>query len=456
MTSRRKKLDRTRAASAARRAAFEVLTRVDERRGEPASLLHHPRYRSLSRADRDLATEIALGVLRHRASLDWILAHHSSRPIERLHPALVRALRIGLYQIRYLDRIPEHAAVDESVRLARASRAWRGAGLVNGVLRSVLRQPELPAFPKKESDPLGYLTTTLSHPRWLSERYLKRLGIDGAEARCRIHNEPPPTHIRVSARIPLERALKRLADEGIDAEALPQVPGALRIRRGRATDSSLVREGLVFPQDAGSQLVPFLLELRKRDRVLDVCAAPGGKATAMSERVHEGSVIAIDRRTSRVRLLVELARRLGATNLDPLVADGRTLPFAVDFDRILVDAPCTSVGTLRRNPDIKWRIAEEDFTRLAELQYQLLRSASERLAPRGRGRLVYATCSTEPEENERVVERFLTECPGFVLVDARLSLPNEARHLACSQGFLRTLPERDEMDGYFAAVLTRP
>ncbi len=403
--------------------------------------------------DRDLATEITLGVLRHRASLDWILTHHCSRPLERLDPALLRALRIGLYQIRHLDRIPARAAVDESVRLARSYGASRGAGLVNAVLRNVLRQPGVPAFPDKERNPLEYLTTTLSHPRVLAERYLKRLGTDGAEARCRIQNEPPPTHVRVSSQIGVEQAVARLSEEGIVAEALAQVPGALVIRRGTVTESALLRDGLIFPQDAGSQLVPFLLEIGKRDRVLDVCAAPGGKATAMGERAPEGRVFAVDRRARRVRLLVELARRLRAANVDAVVADGTRLPFAIEFDRILVDAPCTSVGTLRRNPDIKWRVSEADFVRLPELQYALLRAAAGRLAPEGR--LVYATCSTEPEENERVVDRFLAECRGFVLTDARESLPEAARHLACSRGFLRTFPERDGMDGYFGAVLTR-
>jgi 16S rRNA (cytosine967-C5)-methyltransferase len=439
--------------SPARGAAFEVLTRVDERRGEPASLLHHRRFESLSRPDRDLATEITLGVLRHRASLDRVLSGHSSRPLDRLDPALLRALRIGLYQIRHLDRVPERAAVDESVRLARAYGASRGAGLVNAVLRSILRRPDVPPLPDKESSPLEYLTTTLSHPRWLAARYLDRLGLETAEARCRIQNEPPPNQVRISTRIGLDDALARLAAEGIEAEPVAAVPGALSLGRHAPAESALFREGLLFAQDAGSQLVPSLLDLRARDRVLDVCAAPGGKTTAMSERVPEGRVFAVDRRARRVRLLVALAARLGAANVDALVADGTRLPFAIELDRILVDAPCTSIGTIRRNPDIKWRVEERDLARLAEVQYRLLRSASERLAIGGR--LVYATCSTEPEENEHVVDRFLAECRGFAIVDGRQALPAAARHLACPRGFLRTFPERDGMDGYFAAVLTR-
>jgi 16S rRNA (cytosine967-C5)-methyltransferase len=445
--------------SPARAASFEVLTRVEARRGEPASLLHHERYRFLSRADRDLATEITLGVLRQRARLDWILAHHSTRPLDSLEPALLRALRIGLYQILYLDRVPDRAAVDESVRLARAFGAGRGAGLVNAVLRGALRSPDVPRFPDRERDPVGYLSVTLSHPRWLASRYLARLGIDGAEARCRIQNEPPSTHVRVSARIGVAEARESLAREGIDAEPLETVPSALVLRRGpgtataTATDTALFRDGLLFPQDAGSQLVPWLLDLRAGDRVLDVCAAPGGKATAIAERVSGGTVFAIDLRARRVRVLVDVAQRLGASNVAAAVADGARLPFRSEFERILVDAPCTSVGTLRRNPDVKWRVVEADLPRLAETQYRILSSACERLAPGGR--LVYATCSTEPEENEEIVERALAGLAGLALVDARSSLPECARHLACSGGFFRTRPERDGMDGYFGAVITR-
>jgi 16S rRNA (cytosine967-C5)-methyltransferase len=444
---------RARAASPARAAAFEVLRGVHERRGEPASLLHHPRYGSLSGADRDLATEIALGVLRWRASLDWILAHHCRAPLASLEPAVLEALRIGLYQIRHLDRVPAHAAVDESVRLAGSFGAGRGRGLVNAVLRSVLRKPGFPELPRKDEDPIAFLETTLSHPRWLAARYLARLGVEGAEARCRKQNESPPLHVRVSARLDPERAQAMLADEGVASEPIPAVPGCLEVTSGSLRDTSLFREGLAFPQDAGSQLIPFLVDARRDDRVLDVCAAPGAKATALSERTPSGSVVGVEKRRRRARLLADTARRLGARNLYPLVGDGLALPFDRRFARILLDVPCSSLGTLRRNPDVKWRVTEGDLKRLPELQWELLRSASRLLEVSGR--LVYATCSTEPEENEAVVKRLLGEDRGIRLLDASESLPESARHMAGADGAFRSLPERDDMDGYFAAVLTR-
>ncbi|HEY7818792.1 MAG TPA: transcription antitermination factor NusB, partial [Vicinamibacteria bacterium] len=282
--------------SPARRVAFEVLQAVEERRGEPASLLARPKYRSLSSADRDLAMAIVQGVLRFRGSLDWVLAGHASRPLSDLDPAVLRALRIGLFQIRHLDRIPDRAAVDESVRLAAAFGAARGKGLVNAVLRSVLRNPDTPPFPSKERNPLGYLESALSHPRWLAERYLAHLGLERAEARCNAQNRTPPLHLRVSNRLELAHAREILASEGIESAVVPEAPRCLRVLAGTLGDSTLLREGLVFPQDAGSQLVPFLLEASPHHRVLDVCAAPGGKATATSEMVSGGSVIALDRR----------------------------------------------------------------------------------------------------------------------------------------------------------------
>jgi 16S rRNA (cytosine967-C5)-methyltransferase len=209
----------------------------------------------------------------------------------------------------------------------------------------------------------------------------------------------------------------------------------------------------VFPQDAGSQLVPFLLDARPYHRVVDVCAAPGGKATVTSEMVPEGSVIALDRRPARVRLLRAIATRLSARNVHAVVGDGRRLPIRGEIERILLDVPCTSVGTLRRNPDLKWRVKPDDLALLAALQLELLRSAS-RLLSAG-GRLVYATCSTEPEENEEVVERFLSQAPGFRRLEAASALPEAARALVDREGFFRTSPEENDMDGYFAAILTR-
>lgn len=445
----------TSAVTRARSLAFRVLRDVARRRGEPAARLEALADDSLSRSDRDLATEIVYGVLRFQECLDFVLAAHSKRPIAELSPTVLLALRIGLYQIRHLSRVPERAAVDESVRLTRAFGAHRGAPYVNAVLREALRRPEVPELPSRRDDPLGYLAITLSHPRWLARRYLERLGLERAEARCRVQNEPPETFCRVSARMPLDEAVATLATEGVVAERFHLVPRCLRVVSGRLRESSLLASGSIFIQEAGAQLVPFLVDPRPGESVLDLCAAPGGKALAIAERVAaEGRVVALDRRVSRARLLGRLGARAGASRLFPVAADGRAVPLRGSFAKILLDAPCTSLGTLRRNPDIKWRVRESDLDAMAALQLELLHRAGEALA--SGGRLVYATCSTEPEENEEVVARFLDERRGaFRSLPAEPALPQPARSLVDHSGALRTSPERDGLDGYFACVLTR-
>ena len=440
--------------SPARSAAFRVLLGVARRRGEPAGLLDELAYALLSGPDRDLATEIVYGVLRWQARLDFVLAAHSHRPLAELSLSVLLALRIGLYQIRHLSRVPERAAVDESVRLVRAFGAARAAGYVNAVLRNALRRPMVPALPGAKDDPLDYLATTLSHPRWLAARYLSRLGLARAEALCRVSNEPPATFCRVSRRISREEAIESLAEEGIAAEPVELVPGCLRIASGRVQASGLFERGLLFVQEAGAQLVSSLLDPRPGDRVLDLCAAPGGKALATCEGVgEEGRVLAVEKRLPRARLMAGLAARVGARRLFPIVADGRSLPLRGAFEKILLDAPCTSLGTLRRNPDIKWRVSEADLPAMAALQLELLRAAGEALAPRGL--LVYATCSTEREENEAVVARFTEERPEFSCISAAAFLPAPAKRLVDASGAFRTSPERDGVDGYFAVVLTR-
>lgn len=390
-------------------------------------------------------TEITYGVLRWRNTLDFVIAGHSRRPLHRIDDVPLRALRMGLYQIRFLSRVPDRAAVDESVRLTRAFGASSAAPFVNAVLRNALRHPNEPPLPRRDENLLRYLTTTLSHPEWLAHRYLDRLEADAAEVRCRRQNEPPPLHVRVVRPRTLAEARDALAAEGIDTEPVTGAPRALVVKGGSLRTSALYRSGDLCIQDAGAQLVADLVDVARDAVVLDVCAAPGGKATALAEVAVDGRVIALDRRSRRTALILSLAKRLGLRNVLPVTADGTRLPVTRSFPAILVDAPCSGLGTLRRNPDIKWRVALEDLPRHAELQKMLLRAAAERLAPGGR--LVYATCSTEPEENEDVVSAFLAERPGFRL--------QPAPFMTTSDGFFQTTPERDDMDGYFAAILTR-
>jgi 16S rRNA (cytosine967-C5)-methyltransferase len=277
--------------------------------------------------------------------------------------------------------------------------------------------------------------------------------MDGAEALCRRNNQPPPTDLRIEPPLTREQAQADLAREGVQTAAFSLVPGCLRVTSGKATKSRLYATGLIFIQDAGSQLLPFLLDANPGDRVLDACAAPGAKATEIARWIRPGLLIALDKRPQRLSLMSALARRLGSRNVAAAGADAGALPFRRPFARILLDAPCSSLGTLARNPDIKWRLREEDLGTHAETQGRLLESCAGLLAPGGR--LVYATCSTEPEENEDVVTHFLSHHPEFELVPPAETFPEGARRLLEPDGTLRIRPERDEMDGYFGAILRR-
>ena len=339
------------------------------------------------------------------------------------------------------------------MKLARAHGQRGSERFVNAVLRSICRHPETPALPSKSGDPLLYLTITLSHPEWLAHRYLSRLGLEGAEARCRRHNRPPPTYLRIEPPFCVKDVQEALARESVISEPFPLVPRCLRVQSGKPTMSSLHRSGAVFIQEAGSQLLPYLLRIPTGDPILDACAAPGGKATEMSHWSHPRPVIALERRPRRLALLRSLAKHLGCDNLLPVGADAGRMPFRKPFRSIFLDVPCSSLGTLARNPDIKWRLREKDLAVHSVNQRHLLASCAGILAPGGQ--MVYATCSTEPEENEEVVSDFLEHHPHFRITTPPPSFPEAARKLISHDGALRTHPERDGMDGYYAAILEK-
>ena len=438
--------------SPARESAFSVLRAVRQGRGEPASLLHADKLSALSAADRRLATELVYGVLRFQSQLNFVLAHHSRRPLSKIDPDILTILQLALYQMRVLDRVPVRAAIDEAVRMTKAIRQPQAHGFVNGLLRNVARTPEQPQLPSHEEAPLAFLTTTLSYPEWLAKRSLARLGLEAAASRFERQNRPPVSYLRLSSSMDLGEAVRELAEEGIEAEIFPLVP-CLKLIGGDIHSSKLYRQGQLFIQDAGSQLIAKLMGGTKTDRILDACAAPGGKATAIASMIAGASVWAIDKRPKRAALLRQLCDKLHQPSILVVAADAKHLPFGQLFDRILLDVPCSSLGTIRRNPDLKWRLSESSLVRHHQNQVELLRSVGGQLVPGGR--VLYATCSTEPEENEDVVREFLGTHSGFELESLSGELSGAARHLIDADGFFRSYPERDDFDGYFAARLRR-
>jgi len=425
-------------ATAARRLALEVLTDAERANVRLAERLARPDVEALSSRDRAFLHELVLGTLRHRGRLDHALAASVDRALSRIDPAVLTILRLGASQILRL-RVPDRAAVSESVELAREV-APRATGLVNAVLRRLAREGA-PPEPDARADPLGWLTTVGSLPRWLAQRWLARLGPEAAVARAAALLETPPVVFRVNPRV--SDAQARLDAEGIVREPMV-VPGAWRLREGSLT--TLAAEGIVYAQDQGSQMIAHLAA-RPAGRILDACAAPGGKATLLSD-LGAASVIAGEISTARLATMAGLVTKWGAANVYAIGADARRPPLVPPLDAILLDAPCSGLGTLGRHPDIRWRARGADLARHARRQRELLEGVAPLVA--AEGTLVYATCSIEPDENEDVVEPFLAAHPEFEVA------PRPPWADAFADGrFLRTRPERDGGDGFFAAPLTR-
>ncbi len=425
-------------ATSARPLAFALLRDV-ERGPALAERLAAPEVEALPPRERSFLHELTLGVLRRRGGLDHALRPLVDRPLESLSPDVLTALRLGAYQILHL-RVPEHAAVSESVELVRSARP-RAAGFVNAVLRRLTREGS-PAECDPEREPLLWLTTAGSLPRWLAERWLARLGPETAVARARALLETPPTYFRINPR--RDTTVETLAEVGVVARPT-DVPEAWQLISGRLL--ALAREGRVYVQDRSSQLVARLAAVP--GLILDACSAPGGKALLLADALGpSGRVIAGEAAPRRLRTLTALCRLWGATNVFAIGADARRPPFRGAFDAVLLDAPCSGLGTLARHPDIRWRLRSRDVDRHAKRQYELLASLAPLVKPGGR--LVYATCSIEDEENEGVVGRFLAEEGGFQADP----LPEWARPFAAGP-FVKTRSERHGGDAFFAAVLRR-
>lgn len=430
----------------ARTAAYEVLRLVGTGRADLGSALARQRARLHDERDRALAGEIATGALRWRAAFDHVIAAFAGRPLRKLDGEIVDILRLSIFQLLHLDRVPASAVVKDAVDMAGKAGKRSASGLVNALLRRVSRERDALPLPARPLDPgdrdaaLDYLAVTLSHPRWLVARWLDRFGFDSAEAWLRFNNTPAPLTLRVNTlRATRDELLARLREAGIDAAPGRHAPDALVVQRGNPLATPLHAEGWFVVQDEASQLVGHFAAAADGETVLDVCASPGGKTLIMAAAVGEGGrVVACDVRARRVELLRETVTRSGATQVRIVRADAAgPLPFGGLFDRVLLDAPCSGLGTLRRDPDIKWRRHESDIAALAEAQLEMLTHAAGFARPAGA--LVYATCSSEPEENDEVVERFLARHPEFMRRDP----------------VLRTLPFADGLEAFFAAMLVK-
>lgn len=433
--------------SSARLAAFEILRRVAE--GGYASVLLAASAEELEPRDRALCHELVMGVLRFQLWLDIAIEHFAARSIEQLDLPVRLALRLGLYQIRFLARVPESAAVNESVNLTHAARVRSAGHFVNAVLRRAVREATYdPAA--GINDPIERLSVSTSHPHWLIRRWDRLFGAREAEALATANNQRAPLAFRVVHVEDSAEVLEQLRESGALLESSQIADGAWRIQGAGKLALKLARSGKIYFQDEASQLVAKIVAPDPGDAVLDVCAAPGSKASQIAA-APAVRIIASDKHLHRIRTVREVFQSHDLANGSCLVLDGESsLPFREgSFERVLVDAPCSGTGTLRHNPEIRWRISALDLLELSNRQRQILTEASRVVKPGGR--LIYSTCSVEPEENEEVVSAFIQCSPDFE--PAQLATTNEK--FITATGAARTWPHRDDTDGFFIAAFTR-
>jgi 16S rRNA (cytosine967-C5)-methyltransferase len=421
--------------------------------------------------DRGLAIEIVYGVLRRLITIDWRLGAVLKKPLDRLPTVVQMLLRIGAYQLLFLDRVPPSAAVSESVNLAktqsrRLKRDW--SGFVNAVLRALIREP-CPPWPSIEEQAAEALAVRYSVPEWLSRRWLQRWGIARAQTACEQVSIIPPLTLRVNRlQIGRNEFLSRLQEAGLKAKATRVSPVGVTLEQGMSIPSLPgFPAGQFYVEDEAAQLIPPLLDVQPGDLVLDACAAPGGKTTHLAELMkNSGRIYGMDRSKARLELLDANRRRLRHSSIVPIVGDVRQTAWRAaifgglesrqrlpTFDRILVDAPCSGLGVLRRHPEAKWRKSSEQFERHHTLQVQILEAAALCLRPGGM--LVYSTCSTEVEENEGVIDRFLRSHAEFRRESVAPWLPEGGQDFVTEHGDLSTVGNRDSMDAFYAARLNK-
>jgi 16S rRNA (cytosine967-C5)-methyltransferase len=452
--------------SPARKIAHEVLRRVEAEGAYASDVLHAELGARVKGEDAGLATELVMGVLRWRRLLDFLLERQLKKPVARLDLPVALALRIGLYQLRFLERIPARAAVNESVELVKSARKTSAATLVNAVLRRAADEARVPAekFVPQDMPVAERLGILHSHPTWMVERWLKRLGEEQTITLLAANNRAPRLSCALQDVTRREEILTALRNAGLRIEPGNILQSAFAVSGGSPTRTESFRAGAISIQDEASQTVPLLLDTQFGDRVLDLCAAPGGKTPPLVRAAGaNGIIVAADRHAHRLRAMREQFKRLALSRVRLIELDAAcALPFGVLFQRILVDAPCSGTGTLARHPEIRWRLQPELLAEFHALQTSLLRSALEQLAPGGR--LVYSTCSMEPEENEQVVEEALRGSSGF-----QRDITNKAARglkdklvpgrapgsLFDPDGYFRTTPSALETDGFFAAVIGR-
>ncbi len=438
----------------ARYFAVKILSRYDRSDSYIDKLLGHTlKNENLSPPDKSLLTELVNGVIRWRSRLDWVLTGFYYGDYQKCLNLVKNAMRVALYQILYLNRIPIPAAINESVEIVKNIQGDKTAGIVNGVLRNIARNIENIRYPEKSDDEIYHLSVMHSHPKWLVKKWVDRYGMKSAERLMEYNNQRPYIAVRVNALKSSVEEIKDIFDKhNIEYKENKYLKNTLLLFSPKydLTASDLFKTGKITIQDPSATLAATLAEPHPGWNVVDLCAAPGGKSYILAEQMlDEGKIIALDKHESKMNFIKDGAERLGFTCIKAETGDAVEFKAEGKFDLVFADVPCSGLGTLSKKPDIKWKKEPDDLIVIQKIQRDILKNAST-LVKDG-GVLIYSTCTIEPEENEDNIEWFLKQFPEFELEEAEMYLSDEV----CSDGFMKIVPHIHKMDGAFAARLIK-
>ncbi|MDB9822478.1 16S rRNA (cytosine(967)-C(5))-methyltransferase RsmB [Deltaproteobacteria bacterium] len=415
----------------------------------------------LDERDRAFISTLVQGVLRWRQRLDWIIGQFSDLPLKKIEISVLNILRIAIYQIFFLDRVPESAAVNEAVNQTKLNKSPRYVtSFVNGLLRNICRHKGMIKFPDRNREPVEYLSVFYSYPRWLTKKWIRELGREFTEDLLSAQNNLPCLNIRTNTlRVSRSKLIEYLEAEGVTGKPSPYAPEGILLEgfRGRVAELKAFKEGFFQVQDQAAMIASHLISPKIGDTLLDICAGFGGKSTHMAELVGgQGHVLALDINRRRLINLVHNTQRLGIGNIQPVVADASkslSSMFNFKFDKVMVDAPCSGLGVISRHPDSKWNRDEQDIRRLSYLQKTIMNETAS-LVKKG-GRIIFVACTISREENEEVVKDFLDRNRDMSLGNMKECAPDYCLELIDDQGFLKTFPHIHSMDGFFAALFRK-
>ena len=439
--------------SGVRGTAVKILNRVERTDSYLDKLIEAElRLGELNDFDKALLTEIVHGVLRWQSKLDWVLNGFFHGNFAKAEVTVRNTLRAALYQILFLDKVPDHAAVNEAVEFMKRIRSEKAAGLVNGVLRNIIRNKEGIHYPDVQNDAALYLSTMYSYPLWMVKRWMNRFGFYETEKLLDAQNQRPTQTLRVNTlKTSVEDFMKMFELQNIPFDKARYLNGFIRTSHlTNIAQSEIFRRGFFSIQDESAGIASTLLDVQPGDRVIDLCAAPGGKTTFFGETMkNQGTIIAVDKYITRLNLVKAACDRLGITNVELVTADAAEFTTA-PADKVLVDAPCSGLGVLAKKPDIKIKREMRDINDVVKLQAKILDNAATLVKPGGV--LVYSTCTIEPEENFQTVKRFLADHPEFEIDRTPAQIPER---LLTPDGTVETFPHRHGVDGAFAVRLMK-